>query len=147
MVQRTLESAPNQTLTVLGKQQAKIAQIMAGWSGDYRVAEGSEQRTGVKGRQTLLRIESERIGSGHGGGVGDGPGGTSIAVYAVRACAEHGETFAGIFGQFQRADKGKLLVAAAGAAGAAQGNRNLAAGDDTQPRVDGPRPGFRASSA
>ena len=85
---------------------------MAGGTGDDGVANGGEQRTGIEFGKRLFGIEAEGAGAGDRGGIGDGAGGLRVAVDAIRAGAENGETLAGMVGEIERAGQGKLLIAA-----------------------------------
>ena len=63
------------------------------------------------------------------------PADLGVAVDAIGAGAEHREPLARIFFQFQRAGHDKLLVAAAGARGSIDRDRDLANRDQAEARM------------
>ena len=83
-------------LLVVGDEEAEVAEVLAGGSGDDGVAEGGEHGAGVEVGERRLEVETEGVGAGDGGGVGYGSGCVGVAVDAVGAGAEDGEALAGV---------------------------------------------------
>ena len=110
---------------------------MAGGAGDDGVAQGGEHGAGVEVGERRFEMEAEGVGAGDGGGVGDGTGGLGVAVDAVGAGAEDGETLAGVLLEVEGAGHDELMVASAGAGSAVEGDRDLADGDEAEAGMGG----------
>src|ERR1035437_2215861 len=124
-------------LVVVGEEEAEVAEVLAGGSGDDGVAEGGEHGAGVEVGEGGFQMEAEGVGAGDGGGVGYGSGGVGVAVDAIGAGAEDGEALAGVLLEVQRAGHDKLLIASSCAGSMVHGDRNLANGDEAEAGMDG----------
>ena len=59
-------------LFVVGEEEAEVAEVVAGGSGDDGVSQGGEHGAGVEVGEGRFEVESEGVGAGDGGGVGYG---------------------------------------------------------------------------
>src|SRR5580704_19098157 len=98
-------------LRAFGDEEAQITQVVAGWAGSNGIADRGEKWTGIEFSERLLGIEAEGPSAGNCGGIGDGAGRSRVAVDAIGAGAENGETLAGMVGELKSACQRKLLVA------------------------------------
>ena len=81
----------------------------------------------LKARKRLLRDGSRTHGAGHGGGVGDGAGDWVLPSMPSEPALNTVSMLAGMMVQLQRAGHGELLIAAASAGCAVEGDGDLAA--------------------
>ena len=79
------------------EEDAEIAEIVAGGSGEEGVAEVGEEGKGVATSEEVLRREFEGVRAGESCAVGDGARGGGVAIDAVGSSAENGDGLAGDF--------------------------------------------------
>src|SRR2546422_3666389 len=79
------------------EEDAEVAEIVAGWSGEEGVAEVGEEGKGIAASEEVLRREFEGVRAGESCAVGDGARGGGVAIDAVGSSAENGDGLAGDF--------------------------------------------------
>ena len=123
---------------LVSQQDAQVAKIISGGSGDDGVAERVEKRISIEAGERLPHgfgasgtgIDLTTAGTKEGAAIDYGSGGRTVAVDAVGAGAQHGNVLSRyLFG----AGEGELLVASADAT-VADGHGHLAAGDQADAR-------------
>lgn len=112
-----------------GKEESKIAEIVASGAGHDSVVESFEEGEGIETGEGGLRVEAEGLGASDGVAVGDGTGGRGQAVDTVGAGGEDGGVGLRV-GEGKGAKKSEVLVAASAAGVGWEGDGEFAYGDE-----------------
>src|SRR5271166_5598029 len=113
--------------TLVRQQYPQIADVVACGPSDDGIADSVQQREGIEICQRLRHIEAVLPRALHGGAVHYRACGLTVAINAVRACAQYGDLLAR---NLLRTIERELLIAPANAGLRCHLHRDLTAGNE-----------------